>query len=79
MLLSKPSGRRSIVKLRKDFDESVVAFRTSILEGVAVTGAADVTIVERKRMIAVKRVVGLYIREPSQPIHDDLSKGSSVQ
>ena len=45
------------------FDGFVVAFRTSILKGVAVAGAANVTIAERKRMIAVKRVFDLYIRE----------------
>ena len=63
MLLFKPSGWRRVVELRTDFGRFVVAFRTSILEGVAVAGAANVTIAERKRMIAVKRVFDLYIRE----------------
>ena len=40
-----------------------VALRTSVLEGLPVKGAAKVTVIERKRMIAVNRVLGVYIRE----------------
>ena len=64
MSLFQPTERRRVVVFREDFDRTVVEFLTSILAQVAATGAADVTIVlDRKRVIAVKRVIGFFIRE----------------